>query len=247
MPSLLRFLTEYPPESRDTHAVAVMPRSSRMSAVSFLVRPRGCSPVGHHSGHPVLSHRGGVTGLCDPRRPQLSPDRGTKKHMAEELDDAATPQGGRRRVRTHRLEGLSDGVFAIAITLLVLDLAVPGSREELFHAFFRGVARLPRVRGELLFHRGHLARPQRHHGVPRASGFDPAASQPAPPPVRVVPTLSYEVGRPVPRSQTQRTGGYHDLRDHPPGGRIPAVGDVEIRRPGRTRPAPTWTTSKSPS
>jgi uncharacterized membrane protein len=26
---------------------------------------------------------------------------------------------------------------AVAITLLVLDLAVPGSRQELFHAFFR--------------------------------------------------------------------------------------------------------------
>ncbi len=57
--------------------------------------------------------------------------------MGDDSEDAATPHDGPGRVRTHRLEGLSDGVFAIAITLLVLDLAAPGTREELFHAFFR--------------------------------------------------------------------------------------------------------------
>jgi uncharacterized membrane protein len=41
-----------------------------------------------------------------------------------------------RGLRTARLEAFSDGVFAIAITLLVLEIAIPaGSEDDLFGAF----------------------------------------------------------------------------------------------------------------
>ena len=50
------------------------------------------------------------------------------------------PEAQRRRgLRTGRLESFSDGVFAIAATLLVLDIAVPS---EANHDLLRSVARL---------------------------------------------------------------------------------------------------------
>lgn len=45
-------------------------------------------------------------------------------------DDSTTPGALRRGLRVGRLEALSDGVFSIAITLLVLDIAVPASAQS---------------------------------------------------------------------------------------------------------------------
>ncbi len=49
--------------------------------------------------------------------------------------EEASASRGSRRLRTGRFEAFSDGVFAIAITLLVLDIAVPtGAADRLWPA-----------------------------------------------------------------------------------------------------------------
>lgn len=65
---------------------------------------------------------------------------GFDKPEAERAEDHAKHPAGEERRETGRLEALSDGVFAIAMTLLVLGIRIPGPGEvaqgDLFRAAF---------------------------------------------------------------------------------------------------------------
>src|SRR5450631_576066 len=87
---------------------------------------------------------------------------------------------GSKRLRTDRLESLSDGVFAFSMTLLVLDIAVPLGVPRSVEVHSRPMARLPGLLRQLLHDRSDLAGAHRDHGVPEPGQRDPGPFEPAP-------------------------------------------------------------------
>jgi uncharacterized membrane protein len=66
---------------------------------------------------------------------------------------------------TQRLEAFSDGVFVVAITLLVLDLAVPNGSERHALRRHRRMVWVPGLLRQLRHRRSAVAWPQRDHRV----------------------------------------------------------------------------------
>lgn len=96
-----------------------------------------------------------------------------------------------RELSKTRVEAFSDGVIAIAITLLVLDLAVHATGDAA-PPVPRGVAVVPRLRGELPHNRRCVDRPQRAHRPTRPHRHHLPAIEPAVPPARRLPPVPDE-------------------------------------------------------
>jgi uncharacterized membrane protein len=113
------------------------------------------------------------------------------------MDSEEPPQEPRRRgFRTGRLEAFSDGVFAIAVTLLVLDITVPGdagqhllrSVADLWPSYLAYVVSFATIGAAWL---GHNAITR----VPRAHRRRIRAPEPAAAPRRLVSAVPHQAAR----------------------------------------------------
>ena len=96
----------------------------------------------------------------------------------------------------HRLEAFSDGVLAIAVTLLVLDLHVPDDPgRPLGELLLAQWPLLPHLRRQLRRHRHHVGQPPRAVQPRRADRPPPDVPQPGAAAGRLRPAVPHRRGR----------------------------------------------------
>ena len=119
--------------------------------------------------------------------------------------EVTKPTGGGRLLPTTRLEAFSDGVFAIAITLLVLELHVPTDPIGLLHELG---AEWPSYLGYFVsfaFIGGVWMAHSNLTPLHQGGGPGPDGPQPAPAALRLVPAVHDQPAGEPPRRQLPRT------------------------------------------